>query len=82
MFPGMPDMKPSTEELKSKILNQAQSILMVKFNSEMQKIQMMVGQKEITTMDAKANWPKPPTTEDIIKEAHKLYKYLSKNNGK
>jgi len=76
MFPGMPDFKSSPEELKTKILAQAQNILMVKFNSEYQKMQLMISTKEISGKDAK--WPDAPSTEKIIKEADKLYRYLNK----
>ena len=76
MFPGMSDMKVPPEELKTKLLVQAQNILLVKFNSEYQKIQMMVRGKEITA--GEATWPTPPSTEQIIKEANKLYQYLYK----
>ena len=60
--------------LRAGLLGQAEGILMGKYHSEYERLRYLcdrdlVDPKTIT-------WPTPPTTESILEEAEKLYKFV------
>ena len=74
----MSDSNPFT--LRAGLLGQAEGILEKRYHQAYERLRYlcdrdMVNPKTVT-------WPDPPTTEDIIAEAEKLYKFVqtSKNN--
>ena len=67
-------MKSDPYGLRAGLLGQAQSILDHKYHTNLDTIYRKI---ELGILEAsKANWPEPPTAEDIIKEAEKLYKFV------
>ena len=68
----MSDSNPFT--LRAGLLNQAEGILEKRYVQAYEKLRYlcdrdMVNPKTVT-------WPDPPSTEDIIAEAEKLYKFV------
>ena len=60
--------------IRAGLLSQAEGILMGNYHNEYERLRYLcdrdlVDPKTIT-------WPKPPTTEDILVEAEKLYKFV------
>ena len=61
-------------DLRAGLLGQAQGILDHKYHSELETIRRKI---ELGILEAKTvSWPDPPTSEDIIAEAKKLYKFV------
>ena len=61
-------------DLRAGLLGQAQNILDRKYHSEVETIRRNV---EFGVIDPKTiTWPTPPTSDDIITEAAKLYKFV------
>jgi len=61
-------------ELRAGLLGQAQTILQNKYHQEYEKLRYLCD-KDL--LDAtKATWPKMPTSDEIIAEAEKLYKFV------
>jgi len=68
----MSDSSPFT--LRAGLLTQAEDILQKRYHQSYEKLRYlcdrdMVNPKTVT-------WPEPPSTEDIIAEAEKLYKFV------
>ena len=60
--------------LRAGLLGQAQGILDHKFHSQIDELRQKI---ELGIIDPKTVvWPEPPSTEDIIHEASKLYKFV------
>ena len=67
-------MSVNPYDLRRDLLGQAQTILDHKYHSELETIKRKV---EFGILDPKTiNWPVTPTSEDIITEAKKLYKFV------
>ncbi len=67
-------MSANPYDLRAGLLGQAQGILEHSFHSKRQEIREKI---EHGIIDPKtATWPEAPTTEDIIEEAIKLYKFV------
>ena len=67
-------MSNNPYELRAGLLSQAQNILDHKYHSELEAIRRKI---ELNVLDAsKVTWPAPPTSDDIITEAEKLYKFV------
>jgi len=67
-------MSSNPYEIRQGLLGQAQDILREKFQRQWEQLRYlcdrdMVNPKTVT-------WPEPPSTEDIISEAEKLYKFV------
>ena len=68
----MSDSNPFS--LRAGLLTQAEGILQTRYQQSYERLRYlcdrdMVNPKTVT-------WPDPPTTEDIIAEAEKLYKFV------
>ena len=68
------NMSGTPYTLRAGLLSQAEKILQHRYHQEYDRIRYLcdrdlVDPKTIT-------WPVPPATEDIIKEAEKLYKFV------
>ena len=60
--------------MRASLLSQAEHILMTKYQSECERVRYLCDRDFI---DAKTVvWPKPPTTDEILAEAEKLYKFI------
>jgi len=60
--------------LRAGLLSQAEHILMTKYQVEYEKLRYLCDRDLV---DAKSTaWPVPPTTEQILAEAEKLYKFI------
>ena len=67
-------MSVNPYDLRAGLLGQAQNILDHKYHSEVEAIRRSV---EFGIIDPKTvTWPNPPTSDDIITEAKKLYKFV------
>ena len=67
-------MKSDPYGLRAGLLGQAQKILDHKYHTTIDTIYRKI---ELGILEAsKAQSPEPPTVEDIIKEAEKLYKFV------
>ena len=67
-------MSNNPYSLRAGLLGQAQNILDRKYHSEIETLRRKI---ELKVLDAKkVTWPDPPTSEDIITEAEKLYKFV------
>ena len=67
-------MSVNPYDLRAGLLGQAQNILNDKYHSELETIRRKI---ELGILEAKiVTWPEPPTSEDIITEAKKLYKFV------
>jgi len=67
-------MSDSPYTLRAGLLSQAEGILQHRYRENYERLRYlcdrdMVNPKTVT-------WPDPPTTEDIIAEAEKLYKFV------
>ena len=60
--------------LRAGLLSQAEKILQQRYHQEYERARYLCdrGLDDPKTI----NWPTPPTTEDIISEAEKLYKFV------
>ncbi len=67
-------MSATPYELRAQLLLQAEGILMHKHNEETKRIQYLVheGHLDVKTV----TYPEFPTTEAIIEEAEKLYRFV------
>ena len=67
-------MSSNPYELRAGLLGQARDILHCKYHQEYERARHLV---ESGQVDFKAiAWPKPPTSDDIIAEAEKLYRFV------
>tara|TARA_A100001011_G_C14263367_1_gene823559 strand:- start:206 stop:418 length:213 start_codon:yes stop_codon:yes gene_type:complete len=67
-------MSKNPYDLRAGLLGQAQAILNDKYHSDLEAIRRKI---ELDILDAsKVTWPNPPTSDDIITEAEKLYKFV------
>ena len=67
-------MSSNPYSLRAGLLGQAQNILDHKYHSEIETIRRKI---ELQVLDAKkVTWPEPPTSDDIIAEAEKLYRFV------
>lgn len=60
--------------LRAGLLTQAEGILMGKYQIEYDRIRYLCDRDLIDPKTV--TWPEPPTTEDILTEAEKLYKFV------
>ena len=61
---------------RADLLSQAEHILNNKFNNEKDKLYILIDKTGKSPTDV--TWPNPPTTEEIIAEAEKLYQFVNK----
>lgn len=61
-------------ELRAGLLGQAQDILTSQYHQEYERLRYLCDRDLIDPKTV--NWPKMPTTEDILAEAEKLYKFI------
>tara|TARA_B100001250_G_C19777178_1_gene780123 strand:+ start:631 stop:843 length:213 start_codon:yes stop_codon:yes gene_type:complete len=67
-------MSANPYDLRAGLLGQAQGILEHRFHSNLQEIREKI---ELGIIDPKTvTWPAAPSTEDIIEEATKLYRFV------
>ena len=67
-------MSTNPYDLRAGLLGQAQQILDHKFHCQVDELKQKI---ELGISDPKSiSWPEAPTTEDIIEEASKLYKFV------
>ena len=67
-------MSGNPYDLRAGLLGQAQGILDHKYHCSIDKLKQKI---ELNLIDPKTVlWPNPPTAEDIIIEAEKLYKFV------
>ena len=67
-------MSVNPYDLRAGLLGQAQNILDHKYHCAVDELKQKI---ELNLIDPKTVlWPEPPTTEDIIQEASKLYKFV------
>jgi len=66
----------SPYSLRAGLLNQAQDIVYSKYHHENDKIKYLVDRNMVDPKSVK--WPEFPTTDDVIVEAEKLYKFVQK----
>ncbi len=72
-------MSATPYELRAQLLRQAEGILMTRYQVEADKIRdnMHMKKKQNPEFDVDTvTYPTFPTTEDIINEAEKLYKFV------
>ena len=68
------DMNGTPYALRAGLLGQAEKILTHRYHQEYERIRYLCDRDAV---DLKATvWPVPPSTEDIILEAEKLYKFV------
>lgn len=67
-------MSGNPYSLRAGLLSQAQDILQNHYHQELERIRYLCDRDflDATTI----NWPTPPTTEDIVIEADKLYRFV------
>lgn len=72
-------MSATPYELRAQLLKQAEGILMMRYQNDEQRIRenvhLSLG-KDPTFDHTNVAYPTMPTTEDIIAEAEKLYKFV------
>ena len=67
-------MSANPYDLRAGLLSQAQDILGHKYHSRIDHLRTQI---ELGVLDPKTvTWPDAPTTEDVIIEAAKLYKFV------
>ena len=65
--------------LRQQLLHQAQSILGEQYRAKVEAIRTEQENAHRNGNQIKAsNWPSPPTSEDIVREAQKLYEFICK----
>ena len=67
-------MSANPYEVRQGLLGQAEAILNHKFNHEYQTLLFLLDKGVLNPKTA--TWPEPPTTEEIISEAEKLYQFV------
>ncbi len=67
-------MSGNPYDLRAGLLGQAQAILQNQYHQEYEKIRYLCDRDlvDVTTV----TWPKMPTSDEIIAEAEKLYKFV------
>ena len=69
-------MSSNPYDLRAGLLGQAEGILTHRFHAETERLRYLCDTHKI---DAKTvNWPVPPTSDQIIAEAEKLYAFVQK----
>ena len=67
-------MSANPYALRAGLLSQAEGILNHRYHQEYEKIRYLCDRQLV---DIKTTtWPKPPTSDEIIAEAEKLYKFV------
>ena len=61
-------------ELRAGLLGQAEGILTSRYHQEYERLRYLCDRNLIDIKTV--TWPTPPTTEDIVAEADKLYKFV------
>ena len=61
-------------QLRQSLLAQAEAILTARHYLELERVRAMIDRKEVKPSEA--DWPNPPTSEEIILEAKKLYNFI------
>ena len=72
-------MSATPYELRAQLLKQAEGILMMRYQNDNERIREDVHlslSKDPTFDHTTVTYPTMPTTEDIIAEAEKLYKFV------
>jgi hypothetical protein len=67
-------MSGNPYELRAGLLGQAEGILNHKYHAENERLRYLCDTHKIDA--AKVTWPTPPTTDDIIAEAERLYSFV------
>ena len=67
-------MSANPYEIRQGLLGQAEAILNHKFNNEHNKWLFLLDKGVLNPKTV--TWPGPPTTEEIILEAEKLYQFV------
>ena len=67
-------MSANPYSLRAGLLSQAESILSHRYHSEYERIRYLCD-RDLLDM-ATVTWPTMPTSEEIIAEAEKLYKFV------
>ena len=67
-------MSGNPYDLRAGLLSQAESILSHRYHSEYEKIRYLCDRDLIDLKTV--TWPKMPTSDEIIAEAEKLYKFV------
>jgi hypothetical protein len=66
--------KMNAYSLRASILSQAQDILSSQYHQEYERLRYLCDRDQVDPKTV--NWPKMPTTEKILEEAEKLYKFI------
>jgi len=67
-------MSSNAYEIRQGLLGQAQDILRERFTREWEQIRYLCDRDLVNPKTV--TWPIPPTTEEIIKEAERLYIFV------
>ena len=67
-------MSSNPYELRAGLLGQAEGILTHRYHAENEKLRYLCDTHKIDVETVK--WPKPPTSDQIIAEAEKLYAFV------
>ena len=67
-------MSGNPYDLRAGLLGQAQDILQNQYHQEYERIRYLCDRKLIDFKTV--TWPTPPTSDEIIAEAEKLYKFV------
>ena len=60
--------------IRAGLLSQAEGILMGNYHNEYERLRYLCDRDLVDPKTV--TWPTPPTTEDILTEAEKLYKFV------
>ena len=69
-------MSSNPYELRAGLLGQAEGILTHKYHAENERLRYLCDTGKIDA--GKVTWPEPPTSEEILVEAEKLYSFVQK----
>ena len=69
-------MSSNPYEIRAGLLGQAQGILDHKYHAENERLRYLCDTGKI--MAGNVKWPEPPTVEEILEEAEKLYSFVQK----
>ena len=67
-------MSRNPYELRAGLLGQARDILHCKYHQQYERARYLVDSGQVDHKDV--DWPIPPTSDDIIAEAEKLYRFV------
>ena len=67
-------MSANPYEIRQGLLGQAEHILNTKYESQQQQLLFLLDRGVLNPKTV--TWPEPPTTEEIINEAEKLYQFI------